>query len=677
MIVRRFANTNIYKNLQEKQGITDNDGTVSYKPAEETTFDIPYLEDFYTPALITLYFDGIRIAEAVFIEYVYNDQKIPVYGYGDRYVRAFEEGHHLISGRMGFLFKETAYLSSVIDLVSGSRLITTPGGEGAVYALLQRVLSDPEVNEKVEYMRQILTSVFGLEPFKVGQLNANQMINLLKIYKSVIYMTVNPRYGATGPLVTQAMNSSEALSSPSSPLVWKIGSPHVISAMLDMEDVFGEVAIEGLWESVEDALWSKEVPGLDIAPIVEHDLGYTGYGYVISDKTFDVFIRYGADGSSITDHTVEVINDVHLVSSGKSINVGSPDLVVEVLEFIARTNNRRLNIYQHRQVSETDELISPKADDQPPARAKKYFNYKKSNMENDRVKEVEGNFHYAGPELAEQNVFLTKEEKEMKADLCGECIDERCVIMWKDGGGYSVGTKKDILFSNTGLEFDVAYRGTGHFGPIIIYEKAISHYDIEHTVDKLLENIANISASAPRDAGDFPLEQGLIAYVWHATEATDEGGRDYFICPFGVLEQAVKYLKPDFCVRYFNALLKYNTPPSTVIEDLRNAMDLAAARVGFTNAEFPIAIAMAGHPSEFLKDIMAYARGVKKPEFDVYDGLKINVKRATLKIVEGASMTLGILDIPMYFITINLADRESVLNFKNKLDIWTFHHYYY
>jgi len=664
MIVRRFVNTNIYKNLQEKQGITDNDGTVSYKPAEETTFDIPYLEDFYTPALITLYFDGIRIAEAVFVEYVYNDQKIPVYGYGDRYVRAFEEGHHLISGRMGFLFKETAYLSSVIDLVSGSRLITTPGGESAVYALLQRVLSDPEVNEKVEYMRQILTSVFGLEPFKVGQLNANQMINLLKIYKSVIYMTVNPRYGATGPLVTEAMNSSEALSSPSSPLVWKIGSPHVISAMLDMEDVFGEVTVEGLWESVEDALWSKEVPGLDIAPIVEHDLGYTGYGYVISDKTFDVFIRYGADGSSITDHTVEVINDVHLVSSGKSINVGSPDLVVEVLEFIARTNNRRLNIYQHKQVSETDELISPKADDQPPARPKQYFNYKKSNMEEGRVKQIEGEFSNA--------------EKELQADLCGECIDERCIIMWRDRAEYSVGTKKDIVFANTGLEFDVAYRGKGYFGPIIVYEKAKSYYSVEHTIDKLLENVANLSASAHGEHGSFPLEQCLIAFIWHATEAINEKGEDYFVCPFGVLEQAITYLKPDFCVRYLNALLKYNSPPSTVIEDLKNAMDLAAARVGFTSAEFPIAIGMAGHPSEFMQNITAYAMGgVEKPEFDVYDGLKIGVKEATLRIVEGASPTLGILDIPMYFITINLADRGSVLNFKNKLDTWTFHHYYY
>ena len=668
MIVRRFVNTNIYKNLQEKQGITDNDGTVSYKPAEETTFDIPYLEDFYTPALITLYFDGIRIAEAVFVEYVYNDQKIPVYGYGDRYVRAFEEGHHLISGRMGFLFKETAYLSSVIDLVSGSRLITTPGGESAVYALLQRVLSDPEVNEKVEYMRQILTSVFGLEPFKVGQLNANQMINLLKIYKSVIYMTVNPRYGATGPLVTEAMNSSGALSSPSSPLVWKIGSPHVISAMLDMEDVFGEVAIEGLWESVEDALWSKEVPGLDIAPIVEHDLGYTGYGYVISDKTFDVFIRYGADGSSITDHTVEVINDVHLVSSGKSINVGSPDLVVEVLEFIARTNNRRLNIYQHKQVSETDELIPPQMDS-GMSEGKKYFSYKKEEMENARV----------GDQEKEKYRKLSEEElKEMRATLCGRCIDERCSIKV---GSFGFNTLKDSLFEHTGITLDISYRGETHFGPLVIYEKPTFTLSVEKTVDNLLANIAKLSQAATRGSlGGFVVEKGLLEVVWGQHPKLEQQGPHKVRtvgCPFAFAEAVVENLKPSFCLRYLNALLRYSAPPSAIIDDLRAILDYVTSHSGIASLKFPIAIAMAGHGDEFNKNISQYMKGVHVPQFDVYDGLKISVKKALLQINEGENTPYKLAVLPLYIIMIDLADRESVLNFKNKLDTWTFHHYYY
>jgi len=649
MIVRRFVNTNIYKNLQEKQGITDNDGTVSYKPAEETTFDIPYLEDFYTPALITLYFDGIRIAEAVFVEYVYNDQKIPVYGYGDRYVRAFEEGHHLISGRMGFLFKETAYLSSVIDLVSGSRLITTPGGESAVYALLQQVLSDPEVNEKVEYMRQILTSVFGLEPFKVGQLNANQMINLLKIYKSVIYMTVNPRYGATGPLVTEAMNSSEALSSPSSPLVWKIGSPHVISAMLDMEDVFGEVTVEGLWESVEDALWSKEVPGLDIAPIVEHDLGYTGYGYVISDKTFDVFIRYGADGSSITDHTVEVINDVHLVSSGKSINVGSPDLVVEVLEFIARTNNRRLNIYQHKQVSETDELISPQVVDSKPTKPKRTYQAQAQTLER-KVSE--------------------KHDEECNVYLCGKCDTGEIIRVKVVGGKYEMQTRFDILLSNTGLKVEMAGYQYGQLGPLYLYKEIVNTYDVERTVDTLLQNIASVSASYKVENGVFPLERDILLQAWGA----DYDQNEY--CPFGSLEEVVTNLLPDFCLHYINALMRYNVPPDTIIADIKAGIDLAMGRVGFTYVEFPIAIALPGHESDFLSSISKYMRGVPDTTYDIYDGLNINIVKAVL-LLEHMGVHGKIMEIPLYFVTVNLGLRHSLDVFKNKLDTWTFHHYYY
>ena len=358
-----------------------------YPPRVSKYFKLKHLEDYFTPAYISIFFNGISVSDATILEYTFNDNKLPVYGYGDRFFSSIEEGHYLVSGHFGLLYKEVAYLPVLLDALNGNRnWLKVPGLTGGmlmtVDAWLRSKLSKykdskgnwhetKQFTDLFNTVLQRLSRVMGVSTTTFNKWlktaydskdRIHAAMRLLQLYKGLFnisldekfsdydksmfspYMDIFSRKDKNGNLVYNAfMSSYGSLKTPASPIFWsENGITHQISTKVEMEELFTESSIEGLWEILEDAVWGyayKDYPG--IPPIMEHDFAYDTKNRP-DMETFDIIIRYGEEGSTYTDHTIQVINNVHITSSSQSINVSSPDDILDIYEFFAESMNRKV-----------------------------------------------------------------------------------------------------------------------------------------------------------------------------------------------------------------------------------------------------------------------------------------------------------------------------------------------
>ena len=336
-------------------------------------FNIPYLQDYFTPAMIKIFFGDICIADAVMLSYVIQDNKRPIYGYSDRFMASVEEGNYLVSGQFAINFKEVGYLPVVLDLISNSNLVTiTNDKANKVYNVLEffehkfkgfdrqkQIAFAKRLVNHFHYMFNIsyekLARFFGFSNGEFDwnnfEINYDTVVTLLRLYKTIMRMSIDPYFGETP--YTELFNEytfnnvvkSLSHKSPVSPVYWESSVVHNIAAPLTVEDIFTESSIEGLFEYIEDTLWGYTTERQAyIKPVMQHDMVDVGYGYGTRalQSTFDIIIRYGEEQSTSTDHTIQVINDVHITSEGQMINIGQPDVILTSYEFFARTVNEKV-----------------------------------------------------------------------------------------------------------------------------------------------------------------------------------------------------------------------------------------------------------------------------------------------------------------------------------------------
>jgi len=353
-----------------------------YPPNLSKYFEVKHLEDYYTPAYISIFFNGISVSDCAVLEYIFKDNKLPVYGYGDRFFSSIEEGHYLVSGRFGLLFKEVAFLPVLLDIINGNRAwLKVPNLVGSavmkVDNWLQNYLkgyTDEEGNYhgSVQFstlyntVLQRLSRIMGVKDntlnkwmksaYESGD-RIHAAVRLLQIYKVLMRISLDEKFSNYSEYLFSPymdiyddskydafMSSGGSLATPASPIFWKRGSiTHQVAPRIELEEIFTESSIEGLFEAIEDAIWGygyEDYRGLP--PVMEHDSsGDSASNRPILD-TFDIVIRYGEEGNPGTDHTIQVINNVHITSVSQSINISSPDIVLDIYEFFAENMNQKI-----------------------------------------------------------------------------------------------------------------------------------------------------------------------------------------------------------------------------------------------------------------------------------------------------------------------------------------------
>jgi hypothetical protein len=82
-------------------------------PAEDVSD--PLVESYWSPAQVRLFVDGVWIDDACAVMYRIFDNKVPKYGYWDRFLRTVAQGTTLVQGRLSINFRYNGYLRTVIE----------------------------------------------------------------------------------------------------------------------------------------------------------------------------------------------------------------------------------------------------------------------------------------------------------------------------------------------------------------------------------------------------------------------------------------------------------------------------------------------------------------------------------------------------------------------------------
>lgn len=73
------------------------------------------LQNYWSPAQVRLYVDGVWVDDACSVSYIVSDPKYPKFGYFDRVLRAVATGQTIVNGELAINFRFNGYLRGVIE----------------------------------------------------------------------------------------------------------------------------------------------------------------------------------------------------------------------------------------------------------------------------------------------------------------------------------------------------------------------------------------------------------------------------------------------------------------------------------------------------------------------------------------------------------------------------------
>lgn len=244
-------------------------------PVPLNTFD-----SYWGPAQVRLYVDGVWADDACAIQYMIQDNKVPKYGYSDKYYRTVAQGQTLVTGMLSINFRFNGYLRSVIEKQIRRRSdFNSLVNSGPGWPRLNvRTLEDIKNLDDAGKLETLAFIAQGYPPKDRGKVFDN--------WKDMIWGKGTDRFEKS------------------------------LDSTLETPRIMGDSTIQ---ERVEARSYQR--PGLFT----------TG---------FDVMMVYGTDPENIKDPGyIRVIQDVHLTGEAQRIEIEVPDggrAIREVYQFLAR-----------------------------------------------------------------------------------------------------------------------------------------------------------------------------------------------------------------------------------------------------------------------------------------------------------------------------------------------------
>ena len=146
-----------------------------------------YEFEYYSPSQVSVYFGDIWVDEVVAIQYNYQHEKHPIYGYASSTWDTVADGRKSVQGQLAINFKETAYLQLILQYMNSRGAIYDPNDkDGKV-----------EIRRNVEnYLREVNNTVHS------------EKLRELEIYEQ-LYGSLDP--AENDPKYNQFSALSEAL----------------------------------------------------------------------------------------------------------------------------------------------------------------------------------------------------------------------------------------------------------------------------------------------------------------------------------------------------------------------------------------------------------------------------------------------------------------------------------
>jgi hypothetical protein len=257
-------------------------------------FTIPKYEKFLIGNLVShnsdsqcaIYFGGIYIDEITSIGFEVSHQKMPLYGYADKYFRGISKGQVLVQGMFTINFKEAGYIWLALNEYHSQLGKKTP--------LNPFIDSDDVLRQNVE--RIVEHNNLSDEEFTKKR---NEAINTMAGFwsKENAYDSLaGYPGGGRGPDPKKSLGFAE-----------------------------------NIFESFEDAIWSSKTGKYIPADELDRDAANPEL------NNFDIYLAYGDFiGDNRLNHTIRKISSVHITSWGQQIGVDGQN-IQEIYRWVARS----------------------------------------------------------------------------------------------------------------------------------------------------------------------------------------------------------------------------------------------------------------------------------------------------------------------------------------------------
>lgn len=244
-----------------------------------------YNIDWFSGAQVACYIGDVFVDEITAINFTAQQNRRPIYGYGDQYFRAMSRGQVLVQGQFAINFKEAGYLWLILN----------------------------EYKKKIRGQANKFDNIPFENSSQALKQNIEQVINNESIDQ-------DQRYSAISSLA-EAYASLSGFSS----------TTRAAGRPLDEETGTGGVgSAENIFEVFEDTIWGREsrIAGLDTsdnrAPD-DPDL-----------NPFDIFVMYGDfAGDNRANHTIVKLEDCYIIGSSQRIEI-DPLPIQEIYSFYGR-----------------------------------------------------------------------------------------------------------------------------------------------------------------------------------------------------------------------------------------------------------------------------------------------------------------------------------------------------
>ena len=253
-----------------------------------------YDSDYFSGAQTALYIGDVWVDEVTSIEFNVAEPRVPLYGYADTKFVDVCRGQVLISGTFTINFKEAGYLWLILNRFKQMQGKNTP--------LLTNIY-DEETGARSELIRRTnIEEQYVQDAIKLKNKKSKDMANFKALASQQAHLL-------SQKILTGYASSARGLGAKS-------------TEMSGAENTF---------EAYEDLIWGQGIETLPAGVDSSHRRAMD-----INLNPFDIYITYGDyTGDNRLHHTVQMLRDVYIVSSGKRVTIdGSP--IQEYYQFIAK-----------------------------------------------------------------------------------------------------------------------------------------------------------------------------------------------------------------------------------------------------------------------------------------------------------------------------------------------------
>lgn len=298
--------TNIYKSGETKSSVditAERKFELSQIQLKQLRKLREYYTEFYSGQQVRGYINDVLL-DLVAIGWNATQNKMPVYGFASQLFDAVAEGTFIINGEFTLAFKDIATMHFIDRHIRGQEY-------------------DAETHAaNIKKLRALPSAsvMYEMGPGSVG---------LTPLVAQIQELTIDEQ----GNIVPDGTKGK------------------IFVSKNRIEDLFGGPDnFDDLCDALEDSIWgigdyykNKYKRPDEMDKVRKHD-SY-GIGYDVAGKGFNLLITFGNPNNPESEHSLKVLNDVHILGSAQSIDPNA-GFIIETFSFFARNMDQPMSNYK-------------------------------------------------------------------------------------------------------------------------------------------------------------------------------------------------------------------------------------------------------------------------------------------------------------------------------------------